>query len=141
MAKFKVLKYSAGAGLKDASVGQIIAGARIGGVGGPPGNGVPTISVSFRYAGATYTGWILHRKGKKQYVVTDGTRTARCTLVNLNAAGLNVDGTMSILVTNFGGGTFNAMGLDNKRVLDWNGVKWPYHLAAATSAYSQVAFA
>lgn len=145
MAKFKCLKSASESGntvLKGTVSSSVtVGGSHPGGVGGPHGKGFPTINVSFRVNGVTYSGWILHKKAKRTFIVTDGTHTARCTLVNLNAAGLNVDNTMTILVTKSDASTFNAASIGNKRVTDWSGVKSLYHLAAATTTYVQVAFA
>jgi len=120
---------------------EIISGNHRGGVGGAPVSvtttGAPTIKVSFRTGGATYDGWIVAQKGSRKFRVTDGTHVATCILVNLNKAGLSVDGTMTILVTTTTG-AFNASKISNKYVWDWNGTKsygrYAYWFAAATAA-------
>lgn len=118
-----------------------ITGNHVGGVGGDTAQTNPTIKVSFRVNGTNYDGWIIAQKGSRKFRVTDGTRVATCTLVNLTKANLTANGTMTILCTKSVGGNFNASRITNKFVYDFVGNKYRYWLANATATFVKVNFA
>jgi hypothetical protein len=68
-------------------------------------------------------GYILRQKAKRKYIVTDGTHTGTCTLVDKNDASLAAD-EMTVTVTDAGSSTFRLAYLTNKWGVDFNGVKY-----------------
>lgn len=108
-----------------------IAGAYVGGTGGltsQTGRQIqPTVFVK---GGSSQTGSIKLQKGRKDFLVTDGTLTGQCQLVN---SGTLAAGQAYILVTKADSSTFYAARIDNKFVHDWAGNKYRYHLATATT--------
>jgi len=118
----------------------VISSNHLGGVGGDLAQTNPTIKVSFRVDGTNYDGWIIAQKGIRKFRVTDGTRVATCTLVNLTKANLAVDGTMTILCTKAVGGNFNASRITNKYVYDFVGNRYRYWLATASATFVKVNF-
>lgn len=111
---------------------SLVGGIHFGGTGGltsQTGRQIqPTVFVK---GGSSQTGSIKLQKGRKDFLVTDGTLTGQCQLVN---SGTLAAGQMYILVTLADTTTFYAARIDNKFVHDFDGNKYRYHLATATTS-------
>ena len=68
-------------------------------------------------------GYILRQKAKRKYLVTDGSNTGICTLVNKNNSSLGAD-EMTVTVTDASSSTFRLAYLTNKWGVDFNDVKY-----------------
>jgi hypothetical protein len=110
---------------------QIPTGTYVGGTGGLTSQTGRQIQPQvFLTGGSSGNGSIKLQKGRKDFLVTDATRTGQCRLVN---SGTLAAGQMYILVTLQDESTFYAARICNKFVHDWSGNKYRYHLAAATT--------
>jgi hypothetical protein len=115
---------------------QIPTGTYVGGTGGLTSQtGRQIQPVVFITGGSSGNGSIKAQKGRKDFLVTDGTLTGQCSLVN---SGTLSAGQMYILVTLADASTFYAARITNKFVWDWSGNKYRYHLAAATTSNEYV---
>lgn len=109
-----------------------IGGAYVGGTGGLTSQTGRQIQPRvYLTGGSSTTGSIKLQKGRKDFLVTDGTLTGQCQLVNSNTLSA---GQMYILVTKADSSTFYAARICNKFVHDWAGNKYRYHLATATTS-------
>ena len=134
MAKLKITKTEAAtAQIHDRYVRQDqIGGAYVGGTGGLTGQTGRQIQPQvYLTGGSSGNGSIKLQKGRKTLLVTDGTRTGDVTLVN---SGTLAAGQAYILVTKADSSTFYAARISSKFVHDWNGNKYRYHLATATTS-------
>lgn len=135
MAKLKVTTTESATGIihdRYAITTQYPTGTQIGGTGGLTSQAGRQIQPNvFLTGGSSTTGSIIAQKGRKAFRVTDGTRTGYCTLVN---SGTLAAGQMYILVTKADTTTFYAARISNKYVHDFNGNKYRYHLATATTS-------
>jgi hypothetical protein len=115
---------------------QIPAGTWTGGTGGLTSQvGRQIQPVVYITGGSQTNGSIKLQKGRKTFLATDGTRTGDVMLVN---SGTLAAGQAYILVTKADTTTFYAARICNKFVHDWDGNKYRYHLAAATTSNTYV---
>ena len=125
MAKFKIQKSAT------VNVG-FDSTAAIGGTGGLTSISGNQIQVkAYPYGGSTNSNSsILRAKGKSKFLITDGTYTDICTLVNKAGGSLAVH-EMSITATPAVGGTFRVARLTNKFLIDFSGNKYQWKFGAA----------
>ena len=117
----------------------LVGGAHFGGTGGLTSQTGYQIQPAVKVGGASAgTGSIITQKGAHKFRVTDGTNVGICTLAN-KASGSLCNNEMSITVTKADTTTFYASRITNKYVWDFAGVRYRYHLAAATADFVQVA--
>lgn len=126
MAKFKIQK-SATVNVGFSSSGQ---SGGTGGLTGIEGNQIQ--ARVYLPGGAAANGSILRAKGKNKFLVTDGTRTGVCTLVNKSSASLSI-GEMSIEATTSTASKFYVAKLTNKFVVSFAGAKWPWKFGQAST--------
>ena len=135
MAKLKITNTESATGqIHDRYISptQYPTGTYIGGTGGLTSQTGRQIQPNvFLTGGSSATGSIIAQKGRKEFLVTDGTRTGQCTLVN---SGTLAAGQMYILCTKADTTTFYAARISNKYVHDFSGNKYRYHLATATTS-------
>jgi hypothetical protein len=134
MAKLKITNTDASGQIHDryAIPTQYPTGTYIGGTGGLTSQAGRQIQpVVYLTGGSSQNGSIITQKGRKSFRVTDGTLSGDATLVN---SGTLAAGQMYILVTKADTTTFYAARISNKYVHDFNGNKYRYHLAAATTS-------
>jgi len=107
--------------------------ATIGGTGGLTSISGNQIQVkAYPYGGsANSNSSILRAKGRGKFLVTDGTHTDVCTLVNKAGASLAVH-EMSITATPAVGSVFRVARLTNKFLIDFNGNKYQWAFGAAS---------
>lgn len=127
MAKFKIQKSATvNVGFDQSAV--------IGGTGGLTGISGNQIQAKVYLTGGSQgaNGSILRSKGRGKFLVTDGTHTGVCTLVNAAGGALNV-GEMSIQATTSAPANFYVARLTNKFVINFSGAKYPWKFGAATN--------
>lgn len=124
MAKFKIQKSAT------VNVG-FDSTATIGGTGGLTGISGNQIQVkAYPDGGSAANASIIRAKGKSKFLVTDGTYTDVCTLVDLAVGSLSVH-EMSVTATPSSGPTFRVARLTNKFVIDFDGNKYQWKFGAA----------
>lgn len=134
MAKLKIA-HALNGGVLDKYTGPTtISGNYLGATGGltsVAGNQIqPAVKIGAASAG---NGSIKAQKGSRKFLVTDGTNTGICTLVN-KASGSLAANEMSITVTKADASTFYAKRITNRWVWDFNDNKYRYWTAAATTS-------
>lgn len=127
MAKFKIQK-------SDTVNSGFDNGSSIGGTGGLTSISGNQIQVkAYPTGGSAGNASILRSKGLKKFLVTDGTNTSICTLVD-KAVGTLAEGEMSITATDSGSSTFRVARITNKFLIDFSGNKYQWKFGAATSS-------
>jgi hypothetical protein len=126
MAKFKTAKQY-GSQVLDAGYSNTGSTAQVGGLVSIAGNQIaPEVKVG---SNASSAGSIIRQKGMHKFLVTDGTHTGVCTLVDTNTL---TDNTMYILCTKADTTTFYAKKITNKFVWDFSDNK--YRVGATANA-------
>ena len=128
MAKFKIQKSAT------VNVG-FDSTAVIGGTGGLTSITGNQIQVKVYLSGGSQgaNGSILRSKGRGKFLVTDGTRTGVCTLVNTAGGSLAV-GQMSLQATTSAPANFYVARLTNKFVIDFSGNKYQWKFGSAAGS-------
>ena len=125
MAKFKIQKSAT------VNVG-FDSTAVIGGTGGLNSISGNQIQVkAYPTGGSAGNASILRQKGKSKFLVTDGTYTDVCTLVDKTVGSLAVK-EMSITATPSAGSAFRVARITNKFVIDFSGNKYQWKFGAAS---------
>jgi len=127
MAKFKIQKSAT------VNVG-FDSTATIGGTGGLTSTTGNQIQAKVYLDGGSQgaNGSILRAKGRGKFLVTDGTYTGVCTLVNKAGGSLAV-GEMSIQATTIDPANYYVARLTNKFVINFSGVKSQWKFGSATA--------
>jgi hypothetical protein len=120
----------------DRAIPGVINTQPVGGVGGLTsiaGNQVmPRVKIG---SSSNADGSILRQKGRKKFLVTDGSNEGVCSLVN-KADGSLLDNEMSITATRSTAATFRAKRISNRYVWDFsdNRYLWTFGTAQAATA-------
>jgi hypothetical protein len=98
---------------------------------GQPTSNFDKITISFYASGALRSGWIVEQVATGEYIVTNGTYTARIELVNHTPA---AEGEGAITVTPYGSSAEHAKNILSHRVKTFEGgnYKWGKTPAAHT---------
>lgn len=103
-------------------------------VGGNTNISTPSIQCRVKIgANAEANGWIIRQKGKRKFLVSDGTNTGVCMLANLANAALTAN-TMTITVTKLDTSTVRLQYLTNKHGVDFTGAQYMLSFGSAAVA-------
>lgn len=110
------------------------SGNTYGVVGGDTAFSTPTIECRVKIgANAEANGWIVAQKGRRKFLVTDGTNTGVCVLANLADTTLTND-TMTITVTKEDASTVRLAYITNRWGIDFSNNRYVLTFNAAGAA-------